>query len=69
MPRYFFVIRWPDGQEHDDPDATSCMSDGVARKCAEGIVRVLKASGGYDDPGLTVVVQNAKRETLFIIPF
>jgi hypothetical protein len=32
-------------------------------------VRQLRDFGGYDDPGLTMIVENAEHQTLFTIPF
>lgn len=69
MSRYFFVIRWLDGRQHDDVDGAMWPNDADARKYAERIIRELKASGGYDDPGLTMVVQNAEGETVFEVSF
>lgn len=66
--RYFFVIRWPDG-EHDDPEGTPFRSSSAALAYAFRIVRELKDAGGYDEPGMTLVVENALGETLFAIPF
>ena len=33
------------------------------------IIRELKASGGYDEPGLTIIVKNDAGESVFTIPF
>jgi hypothetical protein len=67
MQRYFFITR-PDRQ-HDDSDGTICTDDVGAHEYAERIIRELRADGGYDDPGLTMIVQNAARETLFAMHF
>ena len=66
MPQYFFVIRW---EEHDDPFGTSFPSDADARDHAHTVIRELKAIGGFDEPGLTIIVKNELDETVFTIPF
>ena len=63
-----FVLIWPDRQ-HDDSEGTVCDHDAGAYEYAERIVRELKSAGGYDDPDLMMVVQNAARVTLFSVPF
>ena len=65
---YFFVIRWA-GEENDDPPGASYPSDAEARTHAHSVIRELKASGGYDEPGLTIIVKNDAGESVFTIPF
>ena len=66
--RYYFVIRWPD---HDDDDAegTLFLSRSAALAYAQRIIRELKEAGGYEQPGLTMLVRNADGEVLYSIPF
>lgn len=68
LPKYFFVIRWPD-HEHDDDFGTRLASDDAALRYAERIIRELKEGGGYNQPGLQMVVQNEDRRTIFVVPF
>jgi hypothetical protein len=66
--RYFFVIQWPDNQ-HDDPTGTTFSSDSAAGNYAMRVIRELKFGGGYDDPGLTMVVKDDSGRIVFSVPF
>ena len=68
MLRYYFIIRWPD-HEDIDPQGTELADDDAALDHASRIIRRLKASGGYDDPGLMVEVRNEKRDAVLFVPF
>jgi hypothetical protein len=65
MPRYFFVLRWPDKQ-HDDREGTQLPS--ARRPALTPIIRELKEGGGYDDPALTTVVRDSSGKILLTIP-
>jgi len=65
---YFFILRWPD-REHDDAHGTPLPDDDAARSYARRVIRELKEGGGYDDPGLTMVVKNDDGHTVCLIPF
>jgi hypothetical protein len=68
MHRYFFVIQWaPD--EHDDHSGTLLSNDDAARSHALRIIRELKAGGGYDEDGLSMIVKDAARKTVLTVPF
>ena len=69
LPRYHFVIRWPD-REHPDPDGTRFPDVAAARRYAERVIRELKDAGGdYDDPELTMVVTDGDGNEIFSVPF
>jgi hypothetical protein len=68
LPKYFFLLRWP-YREEADREGTILLHDDEAHAYAKRIIRELKEAGGYDDPGLTMIVRNACGETLFLIPF
>jgi len=68
LPRYHFVIRWPD-REHVDPDGTRFPDVASARQYAERVVRELKDGGGYDDPELLMVVTDGDGNEIFTVPF
>jgi hypothetical protein len=68
MPRYHFIIRWPD-REHGDPAGTQLADDTAARTYALRVIRELKEGGGYDDPELAMVVTDADGRAIFSIPF
>jgi hypothetical protein len=68
LPRYYFVIQWPD-REHGDNHGTVLPDDAAARNYAERVIRELKESGGYDDPGLSMIVRNEAGKQIFVIPF
>jgi hypothetical protein len=69
VERYFFVIRWPDQEEHEDPSGTRLPSEAAARTLAVRIIRELKEGGGYDDPGFVMIVKDSCGKTAFSIPF
>jgi uncharacterized protein DUF6894 len=69
LPRYRFVIRWPD-REHLDPEGTRFPSVDGALRYAHRVVRELKESGGdYDDPALRMVVTDDDGNEIFTLPF
>ena len=68
MPRYYFTIRSSDHEEID-PQGTEQADDDAALDYACRMIRRLQASGGYDDPGFMLEVQNETREMVLFIPF
>jgi hypothetical protein len=68
MSRYFFDIRSP---IHRIRDAQGrLLEDNVAAlNYACGMIRELKGSGQYDDPGLIIEVRNEMRQLMLSIPF
>jgi hypothetical protein len=64
---YYFDVR--DGEHHDDRGGRLMPNDEAALAHARRIIRELRASGGYDDPALTLIVRNSAGKTLFSIPF
>jgi hypothetical protein len=69
MPPYYFILRRPEGAATDPPRWTVLPSDRSALAYAQFIIRDLKQAGGYDDPRLTLKVQNAEGKTICSIPF
>ena len=59
LQRYFFIIRFSDGREHGDYEGTVLANDGAAREYAVRIISELIDGGGYDDPGLSMIVKDA----------
>ena len=55
--RYFFSVRWPD-HEDDDTNGTLLSDEAAALGYADRVVRELKEGGGYNDPGLMVIVRD-----------
>ena len=69
LPRYHFVVRWPD-REHPDPDGTRFPDVAGARRYAERVIRELRESGGdYNHPKLRMVVTDCEGNEIFTIPF
>jgi len=66
--RFFFIIRSLDWED-DDLDGTLLLGPIAAVAYAHRVMQELKEAGGYDDPGLVMIVQNHKRETVVTIPF
>jgi hypothetical protein len=69
MPSYYFILRRPEGGATDPPRWTVLPNDQSALAYAQHIIRDLKQAGGYDDPCLTLTIQNAEGKTIRSIPF
>jgi uncharacterized protein DUF6894 len=67
LPRYYFDLRFPD-RVHDDSDGTDFPHDSAALDYAKRIIAELKAAGGYDDPGLVMLVRKDESGTVASIP-
>ena len=67
-PKYFFAIHWSDHEE-DDGRGTALEDDAAALDYACRMVRKLRATGGYDDPGLVVKVRNEMHQIVLSVPF
>lgn len=69
MPRYFFTIHASNGHLEDDrisealPDLTAALAH------AERMIRELQKEGGYDDPGLNMLVKDESHRTVLFLPF
>jgi hypothetical protein len=68
LPRYHFIIRWPD-RDDGDPEGTRLANVAAAQRYAERVIRELKEAGGYDDPGLLMVVADGDGNEILAIPF
>jgi len=68
VPKYYFILQWAD-RRHDDPHGTLLPDDGAALGYAERIIGELQEAGGYDEPGLAMVVKTAAGRIVFSIPF
>lgn len=69
MPRYYFVLRWRDKQ-HDELGGSAVLpSSDAARSYATLVIRHLKNCDGRDHTGLTMLVEDVERQTVFLIPF
>jgi hypothetical protein len=68
MPRYCFILRWPDWRQHRDDEGTDLPNDAAARDYAHRMIRELKEGGGYDEPGLEMVITDESGRE-FVIPF
>jgi hypothetical protein len=68
MSRYFFDIRSPVHGGRDE-QGKLLRDDAAALNYACSMIRELKASGGYDDPGLVIEVRNEMRQMVLSIPF
>jgi hypothetical protein len=69
LQRYFFIFRFSDGREHGDDEGTVLANDGAAREYAVRIISELIDGGGYDDPGLSMIVKDAAERQILAIPF
>jgi hypothetical protein len=69
MPRYYFVLRGPDGEVHDDNDGTELADRTQALAYAKRIVGELKEAGGYDEPGWAMGIRNGSDNEFALLPF
>jgi hypothetical protein len=68
MPRYFFALQWPERTDHD-LGGTVLPNHDAAYAHARRIIRELKDGGGYDEPGLTMVVRDHEGAVIHSLPF
>ena len=71
MPRYSFVLRGTDGKGDDAPILSKDVilpSDAAALSNAERMLAQLQKENGYDNSGITMVVQNEVRDMVWSIP-
>ena len=71
MPRYSFVLRGTVRKGDDAPipfNDTILPNDAAALAKAERMLAQLQKENGYDDPGITIVVQNESRDVVWSIP-
>jgi hypothetical protein len=69
VPRYFFTIRNPDGENEDDPHGTILPNNAAALIHAERTIAELQREYGYDHPGLMLIVKDETRRTVLSLPF
>lgn len=69
LPEYIFTIR--SGEQVYEPPRAVELSGGdqAALDYACDLVRQLKKDGGYDDPGLVILVRDERGRSIFSIPF
>ena len=68
MPRYRFILQWPDKQNGDD-HGTHLPDNDAACEYAHRVIRELKEDGGYNDPGLNMIVRDPDGKLIHSIPF
>jgi hypothetical protein len=69
VPRYFFKIRVSDGEFEDDPHGTNLPNIAAALSYAERAIKERRPESGFDDPGLTMIVEDDARRTVLSLPF
>jgi uncharacterized protein DUF6894 len=68
VPRYHFVVKWPD-RERGDPGGTVLQDEEEARRFAARIIRGLKESGGYHEPDVFIVVRHDQGKEVLTLSF
>ena len=68
MPRYRFILQWPDN-ELGDEHGTHLPDHDAAGEYAHRVIRELKEDGGYNDPGLNMIVRDPDGKLIHSIPF
>src|ERR1700733_10727858 len=69
VPRYFFKIQASDGELAGNPHATKLTNTAAALSYAERAINELQSKSGFDDPGLTMIVEDDARRTVLALPF
>jgi hypothetical protein len=69
LPRYFFNARVPGEADREDSEGTVFLRDTDAFDYAYGIIRKLKQTGGYDAPGIMMIVKDHTGRVIFSVPF
>jgi len=67
MPRYFFILAYPD-QEIADPRGVIVPSDEAAIEAGRKIIDELLAESGPEDPSPTIITKNEADETIYRYP-
>jgi hypothetical protein len=68
MPRYFFDLRFIDRTDNDS--AGTVLPDEVAALIyANRIIGELKEAGGYDEPGLAMIIRKDGHASDIVVPF
>jgi hypothetical protein len=67
LPRYFFVLAYPD-RELRDPGGAIFSSDEAAIEAARKVIDELLAERQPEDPNPTIVVKNAAGEIVYQYP-
>jgi hypothetical protein len=68
MDRYFFHLQGA-REVGEDNAGTLLPNDAAAEMYARRIIRELKQGGGYDKPGLAMIVKNEAGRHIASIPF
>jgi hypothetical protein len=68
MSKYFFDLHGLP-ESHRDKHGTELPDDNAALAYAERVVRELKVAGGYNVPGLAMVVRDTNGKTILSVPF
>jgi hypothetical protein len=68
MPRYFFDLRFADRTDNDSM-GTVLPDDGAALIYANRIIGELKEAGGYDEPGLAMIIRKDGSASDLVVPF
>jgi hypothetical protein len=67
MPRYFFILAYPD-LETSDPSAVMAPSDDAAITAARNVIDALRAELGPEEPNPTMIVKNEAGEIIYRYP-
>jgi hypothetical protein len=68
MPRYRFILQWSDKAQGDE-HGTHLPDHDAACEYAHRVVRELKEDGGYNEPGLRMIVRDTNGKLIRSIPF
>ena len=68
MPRYFFILVYPDPEMIGDPHEVIAPSDEAAIGAARKVIDELLAECGPEDPNPTIVVKNEAGEVIYRFP-
>ena len=67
MPRYFFIVAYPD-REFDDPDGALLPGDEAAIDHARRLVEELREGRQPGEPDMTMIVKNVEGVVIYSAP-
>jgi hypothetical protein len=67
VPRYFFIIAYPD-REFDDPDGTLLPGDEAVIDYAQRLAKELRGDRQPGEPDMTMIVKNVEGVVIYSTP-
>jgi hypothetical protein len=68
MPRYFFIVAYPNEREISELDGVPLLNDTAAIKYAHAVIDALRRNSLPREPKPRIVVKNVAGEVVFRFP-